>query len=292
MYKSEKYDIKNFYVGELYISTKINQPLILLKNKLTKENENKYKIQNKTIMNGAIDINNHFHLYKDGCIKWYKGHLTIFYKQNDNYICLHNENAYRLTGEDFCDNLYRLDSILPKISYNYPKEISTKNALKLFKQLFDKNYIYKQEKFYNYNPYKLEDFYVGSLAFCCDYKSLEIGERITKNIDTPQRYMLYKSDANLSYITGCVDDKKNIEYNHLHFNTLFLKRNKEMYNLHNFKIYNFGTLEKKHYYEYEQSESYYECMVPFKELLEENNIKYNSNDITIPKALKLYRKVK
>lgn len=292
MFKTQKYDIKNFYVGELYISTGINRPLLLSPNtEITKENRIKYDIQNKTTMNGAIDINNHFHQSKDNGLRWYNGYLTIFYKQNNNYVCLHNGNTYRLAGEDFCENLFRLDKLLPKISYNCPKEISNKGALKIFGQLFDKNYDYKTEKFYTSESYKLDDFYVGSLAFCYKCTSPEPGERNSKNIDIPQHYILNKSDASLSYITGC-SDKNYIEYDHLHFYTLFLKQKKGLYNLHNFDIYSSGILEKEHFYNHKPNESYYDWMVPFREILEEKKIKYNSDNITIPKALKLYRKTK
>ncbi len=292
MFKTQKYDIKNFYVGELYISTGINRPVLSTKKEITNENRIKYDIQNKTTMNGAIDIKDHFYLSKDNGLRWYNGYLTIFYKQNDNYICLHNGNTYRLTGEDFCENLFRLDNLLPKVSYNCPKEISNKDALRMFAQLFNEDYEYKTEKFYTCEPYKLDDFYVGNLAFCHKCTSPEIGERMSKNINTPQHYILNKSDASLSYITGCFPDENNVEYDHLHFNTLFLKQKKGLYNLHDFEIYNSGILEKEHFHNYKPNESYYDWMVPFREVLEEKNIKYKSNEITIPKALKLYRKTK
>ena len=161
----------------------------------------------------------------------------------------------------------------------------------MFKQLFDKNYSYKTEKFYTVDSYKLDKFYVGTLALCDEYRSLELGERTTKNINTPQRYILNKSDAYLSYITGCCDEENKVDYDHLHFNTLFLKRNKGLYNIHNFQFYNSGILTKEHFYNYNPSESYYDWMVPFKEVLEEKKIRYDSDTITIPKALKLYKKI-
>jgi len=289
MFKTQKYDIKNFYVGELYISTKINRPLLLPKKEISEENKIKYDVQNKIIMNGAIDINTHFHTSKYG-MRYYKSFLTIFYRQGNNCICLHNGNSYRVCGEDFRENLFRLDSLLPKISYNYPKEISIKSALRMFEQLFDKNYLYKTEKFYTCEPYKLDDFYVGSLAFCYRSNSLDLKERRTKNVNLPQYYILNKSDASLSYITGCSDDN-NVEYDHLHFNTLFLNRKKGLYNLHNFQIYNSGVLDKEHFHNYKPNESYYDFMVPYREVLEKNNVKHDSDIITIPKALKLYRKI-
>ena len=292
MFKTKEYDIKNFYVGELYISTGLNGPLLSPNIEITKENRIKYNIQNTTTMNGAIDINNHFHQSKDNGLRWYKGYLTIFYKiNNNNYICLHNRNIYGLTGEDFCENLFRLDSLLPKVSYNCPKEISNKDALRIFEQLFDKNYKFKTEKFYTSESYKLDDFYVGSLVFCHKCTSLELGERMSKNINTPQHYILNKSAAYLSWITGCSDDENNIEYDHLHFYTLFLKRKKGLYNLHNFEIYNSGVLKQEHFRNYKPNESYYDWMVPFREAIEEKKVKYNSDTITIPKALKLYRKI-
>jgi len=291
MFKINEYDIRNFYVGELYISTGVNSPLILLENKISKENKIKYDIQNKLMLNGAININNSFHIYDKTGIKFYTGYLTIFYKQNDNYICLHNGDMYKKEGRDFCENLYRLDTILPKLSGDYPKIISTNKAKKIFKQLFDKNYEFKTEKLYTNDLYNLNNFYVGSLAFCYRTKSLDLKERRDKNIDTPQRYILYKSDASLSYITGCSDD--NVEFDYLHFNTLFFKHNDSLYNLHNFQIYNYGILEKRHFYEHAKLyKSYYDWMVPFGEVLEEKKVRYDSDTITIPKALKLYRKIK
>ncbi|MBE6153500.1 MAG: hypothetical protein E7166_04680 [Firmicutes bacterium] len=290
MFKTQKYDIKNFYVGELYISTRINRPLGTPDKEITKENKIKYDIQNKTTMNGAISINDHFHLSKNN--RWYNGFLTIFYKINNNYICLHNGNTYRLNSEDFCENLFRLDSLLPKISYNCPKEISNKAALRMFKQLFDIEYEYKIEKFYTGESYKLDDFYVGNLALCCKSNSKELEERRSKNINTPQKYMLNKSDAYLSSISGTIADENNVEYDYLHFYTLFLKQKKGLYNLHNFQVYNSGILDKEHFNNYKLNESYYDWMVPLREVLEENKIKYDLDNINIPKALKLYRKIK
>ena len=254
------------------------------------ENEkNKYDLKNLTISNGAIRTNTNFYSNWNNDLRFYEGLLTIFYRHKHRYISLHNGKQYYLLGEDYCKNLVPLRSVLPKVSYEVPKYISAKQGVKLFDRLFNKDSSYSLGSLYNKDLHNLADFYIGNLAFC--HKVLSHDTGVSKNIHIEQRYLLQRSDAGLVYITSKESQDK--EYDYLHYNCLFLKqRNGWLYNTHNFELYTTGILEQKHVYDCEVGNDYFDWMTSLKEIIEEKNISYKSNQITIPKALKLYRKIK
>ena len=129
-----KYDIENFYVGELYLSHKIGN--LVYPDEHIEINKKAY-----ILSNGAIDFQKDlFKKYIDYESKrHYDGVLTIFYKSSNKCMCLHDRKIYGEEELDFYENLVPLTELLPKFSYNTPQKISIIDALLMFDYLFKKN---------------------------------------------------------------------------------------------------------------------------------------------------------
>ena len=115
----KKYNIENFYIGELCLSREFGN--LLVRTALSEEEKSQIEIRLITKCNGAIEINNY--------IDWsarrnYVSLFTLFYKENEQYICLHNNNVYSTNGFDHCQNLIPLSTVLPKVSSTIPNELS------------------------------------------------------------------------------------------------------------------------------------------------------------------------
>ena len=281
-----KKDINNFYVGELYLSEHFGS--LFSHGKMTEEERmEKNKIQ-KLKESNAVD----FQKYDiDKFIDWnsrreYEGFLTIFYKKDDNhYICLHNGNEYTIHQNEFYENLVPLREFLPKKSYNIPNQITVRQSLILFNELF-KNVSMNKIK-YEQDNYSIHDFYVGNLNLCTSFDFDNSKER-SRYMNLPQHTRLSKiKDVYTGIGFGMYDNGG--MYNYSVFRCLFLKnQNKSLYNVHDFQNYNKGITQKEHF-ENEAGESYYDWMIPFKEYLEKNG-KTVDEEISIPKALTLYKK--
>lgn len=288
----KKYNIENFYVGELYLSYENNGIW-------NKSMEQKYVYNEISYLksSGAID-------FEDGIFKKiisnndriFKGVLTIFYKKNDNeYTCILNGNTYTLNGNNFCKNLVPISSLLPKVSYNTQKELTISQALKLFKYLFTTNY---SKTAYNNDKYNINEFYIGNLNLVESLRKKDAYSNIKKYYNLPEQKILYKSDAKIVSYSGSYkkDTLTNDEpdfYDYVTMECVFKTlENNSMYNIHNFQIYENGISKKEHMLTVDDGVSYYDYMMPFSQYLDENKIIYKEKEISIPKVLKIYRKTK
>ena len=299
MIKKQKYDINNFYVGELYLSYQFGNLMVL--SKLTEEEMKERRKVATICMNGAIDFQKDL---INSYTNWenrrsYQGVLTIFYKKDDKYISLHNGMAYDSFGDDFCDNLVPLLELLPKVDFNKPTTISTKEAIKFFDILFKKSRFNRADKLYNQIEHSTQDFYVGNLNLYKGFLPDNKRENRYQYSDLSQKYVLYRSNAILGGMyqrTGENKDDYGLVYDShdsADFTCLFLIQPNGLYNVHNYQIYNLGNLKKEHFDNKEFiGESDCDCLISFQQYLDEGKIVNASQSITIPKALKLYRKVK
>jgi hypothetical protein len=289
--KKELYLIKDFYVGELYVSYEFGN--LLAQSPLTKkEIEERKKINNLTL-GGAIDFQNGLlNKYTDfEQRRSYEGVLTVFYKYNSSYICLHNGLKYNLFGNDFCKNLISMTELLPKLDYNVPKDITMPEAITTFNKLF------KKARFSSIdNLHPMDDFYVGTLHLYEGYQPDNKNGNMYEYVNLAQKYMLYNSNAILGGMYGYNGESKD-EYNMVYdaydyadFTCLFLKQSSGLLNLNNNQIYQKGIMEKQHLNDFNIGESHYEWIRSFYEYLEENKKTYNNNEITIQKALKLFKR--
>ena len=136
MKQSKKHSISNFYIGELYLYTAFGNLLA----QDTAIVEGREKIQNFS-QSGAINFQKDLiSRYTD----WenrreYQGFLTIFYKQGDKYICLHDGITYELNGSVLIENIIPLSEILPKMNQKEISALNMNQALELFDILFKKD---------------------------------------------------------------------------------------------------------------------------------------------------------
>lgn len=255
----KKYNIENFYIGELYLYKNFAG---FISESYNKDNNSKVDTFEQT---GAI---NFMQAEESKQIDWinkreYTGFLTIFYKQDNKYICLHDGIPYEINGDNFIKNLIPLNELLPKISSKILSKISMGKALELFNILFKNN---KEETLYTEIEYPVSDFIIGDIIL----KEVQYQELTTdidySYIDLPYHTMLNKS--NLSIQSFRQDNYINTVYR-----CLFLKDGVDLYNINNHQFYN-------------PNEDIFQTLINFRDYTQ---IKPSKDSISIPKALKKFK---
>lgn len=256
MDNNKKYNIESFFVGELYLYTNFAYFTSRLYNP---NNQDKIKqFQETDAINFQKEPLSRYISWDIG--REYTGFLTIFYKQGNNYICLHDGNIYRLKGDTYIENLIPLNELLPKINSKLQPTITVDKALQLF------NILFKQQiqdiELYNDNKQDISTFYIGDIT---------LDEIIIS--DNGYSYPNLQSTLilnNQSLILKSIEDYNTIKTT---YRCLFIEQEKELYNLNNHKFYN-------------PNELYIDNQLPLNNYI---NNTYNHQTICIPKALKLFK---
>ncbi len=260
--KSIKYDIDNYYVGEL-IGNYNNEQLL------------KRKPKDYALFIPSDDKNNNFI-------------LAIFYKKGSELICLNDLRIYQI---DNIHNLISLKKILPKINYEMPKQMTFKEAIICFKCLFNLNFFTSFESLYDYNNLSINSFNLGKLYFCEKYKVYEDNKIIIDKQNIVYECLLKNSSAKLINNYNCtIENSKHqkIYCDYDIYNCLFYNSNDLILNLNNNRFYDLdkqyidGTLLI--------GEDAYEIVEPFNNLLEKNGCDYTDSEISIRKALSLFKR--
>ena len=281
-----KYNINNFYVGELTFLLKFGN---VLSNEIIPETEQKRQDIFNIKLNGAIGLDDYlFSIYTN----WekrldYRSVFTIFYKNNNKYYCLHNGKSYELgdQGEDYCSNLTRLINCLPKFCCNISNEISFKEAIKIFNILFKKPI----KKIYTKETINVNDIYLGSLDLCWGLDVNKERESRFYFVNIPEHKTLSSQKeiyGGYGYTNRTIlNDDKIIEYDYSGYSCLYLLyENGKCYNLNDFQIYNLNENNKYN--------NKVEIKKTLLESLDENNINVKEKELTIPKILKLQQNLK
>ena len=188
----KKHDVDNYYVGNLNFAFPIGNALLASVGgvKLTDEDRLKRDLFYTTIVNGAINLELiHMNNVVTSNNKYrYDSVLTLFYKEDDNYYCLHNGNTYKLdnNGDTFCSDLIKLKDIVPKFGYNLPNQISNYKAKSIFNGLF-KNF---KINMFNNDKFNINDFYIGSLDLC-EGSTIQ---RVHKDLSIPTQIIMFKQE--------------------------------------------------------------------------------------------------
>lgn len=134
---NKKYAIDDFYIGQLYSFNDIS--------------------------NKAIRTDSFFQNERQ-CM----GFLTLFFKKNNGYLCLHDGMFYSTYDSIYLENLVSLSFVLPKFDFNIASLISFGDAILLFDALFKKenNDIFNM---YSRTLFDINDFLVGPLNLYCGY---------------------------------------------------------------------------------------------------------------------------
>ena len=271
-----KFDINNFYFGKLTFVNEFNGLDIL------DTDDGQVKIKKKSIQSmikaGAIPLTNDFQKVKYGDftreISYYSV-LTMFYKGSKGYFCSHDLETYNDSdlNKDHVEQVIKIKDLLPKLGYQIPNKISVEYFHRLFDCLFKGT---KQFR-YNHELYKLDDFYIGSFDLC-------IGEYVyNRQPILPNLYYYYMlTRQGLNTLEGhkeVIGNRKEIyEYNK--FKSIFYKLSEDtFYNVNNNKFYLLDDLNE------------IKIETSLRNVLEENNIKYNRKTISVPKVLKLQKDI-
>lgn len=271
--QGKKYDINNFYVGELYLSKELEG--------LTYTGIVDSKKSGPLLENGAIRIEkekrNKYVDLKKGLE--YEGFLTLFYKQGFNYICLHNGKVYSLLADDFAINLVPIKDIIPKVDNKVKNKISVNQALEIFDILLgdkDKNL----KKLYVKNTHDSSLFLVGDLNVCYMKDQGHKFDFFDNYTNLTFNYLL--DDELLKGYVELKEDKFKTTY--LIYKSLFFKNDSSSKLL---------SLNTNQYYEDKKKmdTSYYSDVISFDEYLKEKK-KPVVRKLTIPKALDLLKENK
>jgi len=262
MEKNKKYNIEEFYIGELYLYTNFAN---FISNTYNPKSNNQVQIFSQS---GAINFQqeeiSRYIDYENG--REYTGFLTIFYKQGNKYICLHNGNSYQINGANFIKNLLPLTELLPKVNSKLLPEINPTRALELFDILFKSN---NEEQLYNCSEQPLSDFFIGDLVL----KEIEYQETQPDNgynyIDLPHHIMLSKSGL-------ATQSFQQANYINTIYRCLFLRQGVDLYNINNHQFYN-------------HNEDTFTSIITFQDYMTEIGKPITSQTLSVPKALKRYK---
>ena len=258
-----EYPITNFYVGELYLYKKFGD---LLTGESIEEGENRIqKFSESGAINFQQDLTSRY-------IDWenkreYTGFLTIFYKQDDKYICLHDGKTYQLKELNIIDNLFLLKDLLPQIHAKSLGRISMYEALELFDLLFNKEQ--EEKELYDGAKQNVNDFYVGDIVLR-ERTPIEALDTRYQYVNLPHHLMLEKNDLSLHSF-------EEANYLNIVYRCLFLRDGIDLYNLHNNQFYN-------------PNEDLFESIIPFQDYMQEHKVEIQTEKTTIPKALKYFKR--
>lgn len=263
MINNNKYSIEDFYVGELYLYNNFGNllsPTAVLdgKDKMKKLEESGAINFQKDLISRYIDWDNR---------REYNGFLTIFYKQNNEYICLHNGISYRENGANIIDNLIPLNELLPKIDCFEITKLSFEQAINLFGILFETKS--DETRLYRGSEMPLSDFLVGDLSLK-EKTPIEPNDNRIEYINLPHHIMLSKTNLE-TYSYGSSN------YVYTVYKCLFLKDGVDLYNINNNQFYN-------------PYEDKFDSIITLKEYLQGFEQKTPHETISIPKALRLFKR--
>ena len=263
MSKNNFLNIDNFFVGELYLYKSFGNFI----NGIKPEEEIKI-IENFTstrAINFQQDLISRYIDWDN--LREYNGFLTIFYKQGDNYICLHNGKSYKLNGKYIIDNLVSLKELLPKIDTLQINNINFVQALNIFDLLFQKEA--DETRLYLNRNIDTSKFYVGDISIK-ERTAIETSERRIEYLNLTQHIMLNRKGLELySYV--------NLNYINTVYRCLFLLDGVDLYNINDNQFYN-------------PNEDNFDNLISLEDYLKEFEKKETPKTLSIPKALRLFKR--
>ena len=261
------YKIDDFYIGKVNISCKQGNLLIPHDTDFSGLFIKKIKLIEK----GAIDDNYNFMRSRNGRI--YETVYTVFLRQDDGYLCLHDGNIYKENGDDYCSCLTSFKNYFPKVDFIIPNQLTINEAINYFNIIIND---YKGIELYDKNAlHSISDYFIGSL-------DLLTSETIIDNqVFMEKNFINYRLLAN-NWIGCCGrytnDGTKDMSYDYL--KCLFLKIANRYYSINDFTFYT----------DMESDDSFCHHLLPYKEYIENFNITAKE-DLSIYEANVIYTKL-
>lgn len=263
MSKNTLLNIDDFFVGELYLYKSFGNFI----NGVNSEEE--IRIMENFSLTRAINFQQDLiSRYIDwDNLREYNGFLTIFYKHDDNYICLHDGNSYKLNSKYIIDNLVPLRDLLPKIDTPQIENINFYQALNVFDLLFQKES--DETRLYLNHCINTSKLYVGDISLK-ERTPVESNESRIAYLNLPQHIMLNRRGLELySYASS--------NYINTVYRCLFLLDGVDLYNINDNQFYN-------------PNEDNFDNLITFEDYLKEFEKKETPQTLSIPKALRLFKK--
>lgn len=260
MENNKKYNIEDFYIGELYLYTNFAN---FTSRNYREENQSKLKQFSQTkAINFQQDLLSHYIDWDNG--REYTGFLTIFYKQGNRYLNLHDGNVYSLSRDTYIENLIPITDLLPKINYFKESLISIPRAIELFDILFQKN---NEECLYQEIKQPLSNYYIANITLKELYHQESNPDSRYIYFNLPLHLMLEKLDT-------CIYSYEELDYINKVYRCIFLKQDINFYNLNNHQFYNQNDLDN---------------IITLSDYLDTIKLTPPSTNLTISKCLKLYK---
>lgn len=298
--KEEKYNIDDFYVGQLYVGRRLRDMFdnSLRKKPYEKEIEEDIRMlcangaKKIRRVNPEIDFKYADEIDNNRWIK-YQPMLAIFYKINDiEYLCLNDNKKYEIDRENrentgyncdnFCKNLVSFSDLLPKVDYEKPSELTIDEALSLYKDLYSKRFLYEGRKLYD-----IKDFYIGDFEYCRGYFPRVLGGELYEYSPMLAANFIYESKLGIFF----PEENDYRKTDHLHniytIKTLFLDKNNELINLVNNQVY-----PKKVTNIAKADESIIKTLESLSIKLYSSDIDLDKDEITIDEAIKKFKRIR
>lgn len=212
------YKIDDFYIGKLSFSCKPNDHTDLMA-----------FFERIQFFDEAINYPT-YPKNKNG--KMYQEFYTLFLKQNETYLCLHDNNFYKETGNYYCSCLTSFKKYFPKIDFILPKQLTINDALNYFNSIIKNS---NGIQLYNKNTlHSVNDYFIGSLNLLTKETNIDSEISIEKNFIN--YHLLRNNGWNGFY--SCYNNERTEEMNYDFFlKCLFIKIADSYYNINDFNFY-------------------------------------------------------
>lgn len=275
-----KIDLEDLYVGEIHIAqtyyNKSSWDKINLK-------EQKFNSESKKLLKkGAIKLEPVLpSFYFDKSKNWLFARVLSLLKleKNDKVISLHTDSEYKENGINFYKNLVPFSNYFPKLDVEVPYKMDKYEANRLFTLFFNKIEFFKNSLYYR-KTLDLKDLYVATLRVLSEtYKNYGTNMD-SEYFNVNERLILERIGIRQNNTISIVIPDGNRSETHVYneYNCLLYKDVDCYQNLNNFQSYD---LDDKNITN----------MISFEEVLDNNRIGV-ADEISIPKALNLYRRLR
>ena len=273
MTNNKLYSLNDIYIGEVYFP---------ITDKTTIENS-------KIISNGALEVTP-----KDKNLKLANGEdyfvlLSIFYRYNRNFICLHDGQVYsskkNINGPRL-ETVVPITELLPKLGGFIPKRVTLSSLLSIFNNLFKSEYIgnNRVEKMNSDRKYKKSEFFRGTLTLFTGESKESLPEQY-KLYNLPNRVILDNNSTFLEEIKVPQSLKEKAGYyEYRRYRCILLSPNGRIYYcLNDFNFYD-GVKDSQDYARLRPKVSFVEQIEPLSN-------KESLNEITVRQALYLSKRM-
>lgn len=276
-----KINVEDLYVGEIHVAqTYYNKSS---RDKINLKEQGFNDESKKLLKNGAIKLEPVLpSFYFDEDKNWVFGRVLSLLKdeKNDKFMSLQNDSEYKESGTSFYKNLTPFSNYFPKVDVEIPYEMDRYDANRLFILIFNKMEFLKNTIYYR-KKIDTKDLYFATLRTLSEtYKNYGTNMD-SQYFNVNERLILERIGVekhNTVSIKVPIDNKSETHvYND--YDCLLYKDNDVYQNLNNFQTY-------------ELDDKAINNIISFEEALDNNNNIAIKEQLSVPKVLSLYRRIR